>query len=66
MAQALQVRNHSFRYKGAERKALNSVNFDAEKGEFLVKFGKVGKWLRKKLASGFAGRCDILLFRLET
>lgn len=42
MAQALQVRNLSFRYKGAERKALNSVNFDAEKGEFLVIMGPSG------------------------
>jgi energy-coupling factor transporter ATP-binding protein EcfA2 len=42
MAQALSVRNLSFRYKGAEKNALNSVNFDAQRGEFLVVMGPSG------------------------
>jgi energy-coupling factor transporter ATP-binding protein EcfA2 len=42
MAQALQVRNLSFQYKGAEGKALNSVDFGAERGEFLVIMGSSG------------------------
>jgi energy-coupling factor transport system ATP-binding protein len=42
MARALQVRNLSFRYKGGERRVLNSCNFDVAKGEFLVIMGPSG------------------------
>jgi energy-coupling factor transport system ATP-binding protein len=39
MPRALRVRNLSFQYRGSERKALNSVNFEAERGEFVVIMG---------------------------
>ena len=42
MAQTLQVTNLSFQHRGAEGKALNSVDFGTEKGEFLVIMGSSG------------------------
>ncbi len=42
MSRALQVRNLSFQYRGSEGKALNSVNFQAERGEFVAVMGPSG------------------------
>jgi energy-coupling factor transport system ATP-binding protein len=39
MPRAIRVRNLSFQYRGSERKALNAVNFEAERGEFVVIMG---------------------------
>ncbi len=39
MPRTVRVRNLSFQYRGSERKALNSVNLEAERGEFIVIMG---------------------------
>ena len=42
MPRALQVKNLSFQYRDSERKALNSVSFQAKRGEFVAVMGPSG------------------------